>query len=82
MKPPPVKGVKDARPGVTGCWWGSLTAGAPLGLEFPLLLWLRGQCPRTQPSPRAWTLHLPLAPAAGCSVEGVLQDGQCACDQS
>lgn len=43
--------------------------GTP-GLKFPLLLWLQGQCPRTHPSPRAWTLHLPLAPAAGCSVEG------------
>ena len=48
MKPPPVKGVTDARPGVTGCWRGSLT-GAPLGLEFPLLLWLRGQCPGLSP---------------------------------
>lgn len=51
MKPPPVKGVTDARPGVTGCWRGSLTAGAPLGLEFPLLLWLRASVPGLSPPP-------------------------------
>lgn len=36
-----------------------------LGLKFPLLLWLRGQCPRTHPSPRARTLHLPWLPLLG-----------------